>query len=161
MSGLREQLEEIRVSRGALTPEVLVAAARPPDHPLHSRIFDRPPGEAAEAWYQHQAHELIRSVRISFTDVSDRAPRSIRAFVAMPTTDAGAYVYEPTEQVVADPLKRAILMRTMERDWRTFKRRWEDFEEFSALLLADLCPPDDLESPPATAARPLQPASIA
>ena len=63
--GKREILESIAKSNGGrLTPELVVAAARDPEHPLHSE-FDWDDESAA---HQHRlaiARRIIRSVRIN------------------------------------------------------------------------------------------------
>lgn len=133
MNDLREQLTAIRKSHGRLTPEIVVEEARPEGHPLHARVFDRPPPEAAEAWYRQRAHEAIQSVRVRVARPDAESTIDIRAFVAVRDT-SGGYEYQPVEDVVSDPFQRALALREMERDWRTLQRRWEDFEEFAKMV---------------------------
>jgi hypothetical protein len=114
---LREQLQAIYDEHGKLTPELVVQAARVPSHPLHDRVFDRAPNEAAEAWYRHRAHELIQSVKVVYKEADENGPeRSVRAFHCVPSP-AGP-VYEPADEIVVDDFKRALLLREMERDWQ-------------------------------------------
>ncbi len=134
---LRDQLQTIHDDHGVLTPELVVQAARPKSHPLHDRVFDRPPKEAAESWYLHRAHELIREVRITYRDADENGPaRDVRAFHAV-RGESGVR-YEPVEKVAADPFSRQLLLRDMERDWRALHARYSAFGEFCDMVTADL-----------------------
>jgi hypothetical protein len=130
---LREQLQSIYDQHARLTPELVVQAARPKDHPLHARVFDRPPREAAEEYYRARAAELIRSVRIVYREATETEPqRTVRAFHAVATGDG--VVYEPVERVVSDGLLRELVLRDMERDWKDLYRRYGHFQEFLELV---------------------------
>lgn len=135
---LRDELLAIRAEHGVLTPAVVLEAARPKDHPLHSRVFDKPVKEAAEAYYLERAHELIRVARIRFPAVDTSDNRTLRAFQAVRGDDETGYVYEPTEEVATDPFVRQLVLREMEREWRQLKARYEHFTEFIAMVAADL-----------------------
>lgn len=135
--GLREHLQAIYDSHGKLTPELVVAEARPKSHPLHGYVFDRAPKEAAEAWYRHRAHELIQSYRITYQKSPDGPVQRVRGWCAV-RTEEGQYVYEPTEKVATDPFLRSLVLRDMEREWKQLHRRYGEFEEFVALITADL-----------------------
>jgi hypothetical protein len=134
---LREQLDEIYRKHGRLTPELVVQVARPKDNPLHPRVFDRAPREAAEAWYRQCAHELIQSVRVVYREADESGPeKTVRAFHAV-RGEAG-YNYEPLDKVVADDLARAIVLRDMEREWRQLFARYEQFSEFVDMVRHDV-----------------------
>jgi hypothetical protein len=84
-----------------------------------------------------QASELIRSVRVVYREGDDESPsRSVRAFHAV--RDEEGHGYEAAEDVAADPIKRAIVLRDMEREWHQMHRRYGDFEEFVKLGADDL-----------------------
>lgn len=134
MSDLREQLLAIRDKHGYLDPEVLVEEARDKNHPLHSRVFDRAPKDAAEAWYRHRAHELIQSVRIRY--IADERPKDLRAFVAVQRPEARRPVYEPVEQAMEDELTRKVVLAQMEREWKQLRARYGDLCEFAEMVLA-------------------------
>lgn len=138
MSSLRDQLQTIYEQHGKLTPELVVEAARPDDHPLHTRVFDRAPREAAEAWYRHRAHDLIQSVKVVYRDEAHHVDRSVRAFHAVRSDGPGSYTYEPVEKVVADPFTKQLVLREMEREWRQLLHRYESFREFTELVAGDL-----------------------
>lgn len=137
MSDLRQQLQAIYDQHGRLTPELVVEAARPENHPLHDRVFDRPEGEAAEAWYRHRAHDLIRCA-VVYRDADAKGPRSLRAFYAIPAAGPNKYVYEPLSRVVEDGLTRRLALREMERQWKELFRKFGEMEEFLRMVGDDL-----------------------
>lgn len=134
MSDLRGQLQAIYEEHGRLTPAVVVDAARPDDHPLHARfVWDD--AVAGELYRREQAHELIQSVRITYTR-QDNSQASVRAFHAV-RGDEG-HVYQPTDEILADPLLTKMLLADMKREWQTLRARYETFAEFRELVLADM-----------------------
>ena len=134
---LRDELQTIYAKHGQLTPELVVQEARGKDHPLHSFVFDRPPGEAAEAWYRHRAHSLITKARVVYKEADETGPeRSIRAFHAL-QTETG-FVYEPIERVATDDFSRKLLLASMEREWKQLFDRYKEFEEFLVLVNTDV-----------------------
>jgi len=134
VTGLREQLLVIREKRGSLTPQAVVDEARSPDHPLHDR-FEWDDAVAGEHWRREQAHELIRSVKVSY--VNDRGEhREIRSFHAV-RAPAG-HVYEPVDTIIEDPFVTKILLQDMEREWRALQARYDRFTEFYAMVQRDL-----------------------
>lgn len=134
MSDLRAVLDDIRKEHGRLTPRILVDVARDKQHPLHHHVYDRSPKDAAEAWYLNRAHELIQSIRVTYR--SGEQVKTVRAFHAVRVEDEqnGGYVYEPLETVAEDPFLRQLVLRDMEREWRTLERRYRDFDEFWRLI---------------------------
>lgn len=132
---LRDQIEAVYRVRGELTPQVLVDTARPATHPLHER-FEWDNKVAGEAYRRDQAHRLIQSVRVSY--ITDERPKDVRAFVAVPRPEQSQPNYEPIEDVLADPLKRQLVLSQMEREWRTMQARYGDLVEFSELVLQSL-----------------------
>lgn len=136
---LRDQLQAIYDEHGKLTPDLVVQVARPKNHPLHPRVFDRAPGEAAEAWYRHRAHELITSVRVVYKQADESGPeKTVRAFHAYRAPKSTGYVYEPLEKVVENDFARQIVLMDMEREWRQLHARYEGFVEFLEMVREDL-----------------------
>jgi hypothetical protein len=132
---LRDQLQAVYDQHGTLTPQLVVELARDPAHPLHGR-FDWDDRSAGEAWRREQARQLIRSVRVVYREADDKeAAKSVRAFHAV-RTEVGS-VFEPVEKVVADEFLSQLILRDMQRDWLTLKRRYESFEEFWRMVRAD------------------------
>lgn len=133
---LRDQLAAIHQQRGYLTPALVVDEARPADHPLHDR-FEWDNSIAGEAYRQGQAHELIRSVRVTYKLADENNEKKTTRSWQSVRTERG-YVYEPVEKVVEDPLLRRIVLAEMERDWQALKRRYQNFAEFAAMVREDL-----------------------
>lgn len=138
MRDARNELLRIRDDVGEITPDTVLEAARPRGSVLHGYVFDKAPKDAAEAYYRARAHSLIRIVRIRYPTTDPTDKRTLRAFHAVRETDPPRYVYEPAEEVAADPLRRALVLRDMERDWRTLKARYEGFQEFAVMILRDI-----------------------
>lgn len=133
---VREQLDAIREKYGYLDPEIVREEARPKTHPLHDRVFDRPPKEAAEAWYLHRAHELIQSVRVRYVS-DDGRPKDVRAFLAVPGERVRP-TYEPLEEVMQDDTKWRIVLAQMKREWQTLQARYGDLVEFVEMVRKDV-----------------------
>jgi hypothetical protein len=134
---LRDHLQAIYDERGELTPALVVDVARDDRHPLHTR-FEWNNTLAAEKYRRHQAHELIKSVRLTYQSPRTGEPVSIRAFHAVRKPDTNRYAYEPTAVVMQDPMVMRLLLAEMHRDWEAFKRRYEEFEEFWAMVTGEV-----------------------
>lgn len=131
---LRDQLQQIYDQHQKLHPALVVNEARDENHPLHDR-FEWDDSIAGEAWRRQQAHELIKSVRITYRK-ADESENSVRAFHAVRSEQG--YTYEPTEKVVADPFTAKLVLADMEREWKALFRRYNEFDEFYAMVRADL-----------------------
>lgn len=135
MADLRTELLAIREQFGQLTPHNVVEAASAEDHPLHDR-FEWNDDVAAHKYRLSQARQLIRVVRETYTDRQGH-PADVRTFHAIPRAEGGM-AYEPLSEVVADDIASQILLRSMEREWRLLKARYERFSEFRSIVLRDL-----------------------
>lgn len=133
---LRDHLQAIYDERGELTPALVVDVARDDRHPLHTR-FEWNNTMAAEKYRRGQAHELIRSVRLTYISTKTNEPITIRAFHAVKKPDTNQYAYEPMQIIMQDPMVMRLLLTEMRRDWEAFKRRYEEFEEFWAMIVDD------------------------
>lgn len=136
MSDLRQHLTALYAERGQLTPQIVVDDARPGDSPLHHR-FEWDNDIAGEAYRRVQAQQLIRSVKISFPEsapVPER--RSIRAFSSIRNSgsDEQSEGYAPTEDVLATDFGRKVLLRDLEREISSLKRKYGHLKEFAALM---------------------------
>lgn len=137
--GLRSILNEIREDYGRLTPAIVLSEARKPEHPLHAYAAFKwdDDAAAAEAYRLQVARELIRVVRVSYKatdEAGGETVRSVRAYHALPTADRDEFEYDPIDEVLADPMKRRILMRDMERQIDELVGRYEHFKEFWDLM---------------------------
>lgn len=135
MSDLRSQLTSIYQQRGELTPQSVVDEARPDEHPLHHR-FEWDDAVAGEAYRRVQASELIRSVKVVFNESPAGERKSIRAFSSLSQTDdPDRRGYAPTEELVENELTRAILLRNLEREISSLKRKYGHLREFSDVMV--------------------------
>lgn len=134
MSDLREHLTALYTERGQLTPQDVVDDARPDDSPMHHR-FEWDDEVAGEAYRRVQAQQLIRSVKIAFPS-SAPAPerRSVRAFSSVRGTDAESEGYAPTEDVIATDFGHKVLLRDLEREIASLKRKYSHLKEFAELM---------------------------
>lgn len=128
-ANLREHLLAIRDEHGALTPQLVVDAARDAAHPLHTR-FEWDDSKAAEKWRLEQASQLLR---VTYRPIAGK-PTDLRAFSAVRGEDTPTSDYVPTEEALADPFTRELLLRSMKRDWQTFKRRYDQMSEFASYV---------------------------
>jgi len=132
-TNLRDHLQAIRDEHGTLTPALVVDLARDPEHPLHSR-FEWDDSVAAEKWRLEQAGQLLR---VTYKPIPGK-PRDLRAFSAVKGEDTPTSEYMPTEEVLANPFTRELLLKQLKRDWQTFKRRYDHMAEFAAFITAQL-----------------------
>jgi hypothetical protein len=129
---LREHIQAVYDKHGRLNADLVVAAARPKRSPLHPYVFDRAPADAAEAWYRHRAHELIRSVEVVYKQADETgAERRVRAFHSV--HDDRGYAFEPAEKVADDPFLARLVLQQMEREYRALQARYGGMAEFVAL----------------------------
>ena len=133
---LRDELEAIRDRHGELTPKAVVAEARDPGHPLHSR-FEWDDAVAGEAYRLDQARGLIRKVRITYVEATDKSPAKQTRFYQSVRTETGSS-YRPSPEIAADPFQRKLVLADMEREWQALKRRYADFAEFAEMVRRDI-----------------------
>lgn len=135
-TALTGPLLAIRDEHGELTPQLVVDVARDEAHPLHSR-FEWNDSVAGEAFRREQAHRLIQKAKIEVRPPSDDGPpRLIRTFVAVPKTDG--YAFDPVTEVAEDPFRRQVVLNSMEREWKALFKRYQEYEEFFAVVRRDL-----------------------
>lgn len=137
MTDYRMHLQEIYDRFGRLTPELVLDTARDRDNPLHGYIFDRSPGQAAEAWYRQRASELIRRYRVTFRIDEAAEPISIRAWQSVPAAD-GRRVYLASDEIARDPALSALALQEAERDWKALFRKYGHLKQFIEMVQATL-----------------------
>lgn len=134
MSDLRSELTGVYQTRGELTPQVVVDEARPEGAPLHHR-FEWDDSLAGEQYRLIQAARLIRSVRIEYTSPQSEEKKFIRAFSSLHESgEPERQGYAPTEEILENDVTRRILLRNMERDIATLKRRYGHLKEFAQMM---------------------------
>jgi hypothetical protein len=126
-TGLRSIYED----RGRLSPEEVVEIATPADHPMHD-LFEWDDTQAAHNYRVWQAGQMIRSVKILVTGVTNDEPDEfkIREWIPARSIGLGKGYYLPEERVRQDPAARARLLRKMQRDIAAVRRRYEHMDEF-------------------------------
>jgi hypothetical protein len=131
MTNLRAALTDIYTTYGELTPQLVVDEARPKGAPLHDR-FEWDDKVAGEAYRRVQAGQLIRSVQIEYVP-GER--KYVRAFASVrQTADPEKRGYQPTEEILEDPLASEILLRECERAITDLKLKYGHLAEFRELL---------------------------
>lgn len=133
MADLRSELLAIRAEYGQLTPRAVVDTARDPDHVLHP-YFEWDDEAAAEAYRLVQARALIATVKVTYTRPDGDLGR-VREFHSIRRADGRAF--EPVDEIIADEVTLGVLLRSMERDWRQLKARYDRFDEFWRLVRGD------------------------
>jgi len=134
MSDLRSELTGLYQKHGELTPQVVVDEARAVDAPLHHR-FEWDDTVAGEKYRLVQAAQLIRAVRIEYKTADSGERKFVRAFASL--HDSGEperQGYAPTEEIVQNDLSRKILLRNLEREIATLKRRYGHLAEFAEII---------------------------
>lgn len=134
MSNLRDVLTEIYRERGELTPQLVVNEARDPAHQLHSR-FEWDDTIAGEAYRQVQAAEIIRSVKLVYSETPKGGRKYVRAFSSLNQTENTAKGYVPTEELVRDDISRRLLLQQLKRDIETLKRKYGHLKEFGEMVV--------------------------
>lgn len=132
-------LRDIYERQGSLSPELVVQAAVPENHPLHNR-FEWDDSVAGPLYRLEQAAHLIRSVKVVIEREPERPPIKVRAFVAREEMGLaerpGEYV--PVDEVVQSDVMRTAWFRRLADDWQRLKARAAGSQEFADMVLADL-----------------------
>ena len=134
---LRTHLQALNDQHGYLTPQLVVDAARPKNSPLHAAVFNRSVQDAASEYYLQRARDLIRKVRVQYVQPDDTLAEA-PGFVSVPVERTSGRVYRRSDEVAADPLLAAMVLREAERAWRTLKARYGHLEEFFRLVRDDI-----------------------
>jgi hypothetical protein len=135
VGNLKDELMAIREKRGMLTPRIVFEEAKRKNHPLHDKVFDVEPKEAAERYYIANAARLLR---VTFRTTVDDRPADLREFWAVKgTPESPETQYVPMEEIIQDPISRQVMLQQMMRDWNRFKGRYKVYSEFIQLVLND------------------------
>lgn len=118
-----DELAAIHERHGALTPPVVVDAARPKDAPLHN-VFEWDNKKAAESYRIDQARHLIRAVEI-VTDTNGKES-SAPIYVHIPTP---APTYERVDVVVKQPDQFALALMSMNKRLQESKHAIDVLEQ--------------------------------
>jgi hypothetical protein len=134
---LEDLLREVyEANDHVLTAEAVVVAATPHTHPLHHRFtWDDKLG--AHLNRLREASDLIRSVRVRF--IRDEEEFKVRLFHC--ERDLGGATpgaYRSLDDIEGDPVAQQLLLRAMERDFISLKRRYAHMSAWVSLLRKEL-----------------------
>lgn len=134
MASVRDELRRIHNSNGGkLTPAAVVKAARSPKSPLHNR-FEWDDSVAGEKYRLIQAGDLIREQRVEYAR-DRRGPKTVREYTSTyQAGDAERGAYRATEDVMANEMSAAIVLRSFERALSDLKRQYGHLKEFGEML---------------------------
>lgn len=124
-----EELERIRSTHGALTPNLVVQRASSPDSPLHE-AFEWEDEEAAREYRLSQARYLIRHVVVK--RINSKPVEAVRAFVQVEV--AGERRYEPTQDALSDPFLRAQVLHRARSEMNSFIHKYSHLEELAGII---------------------------
>ncbi len=131
---IRDHLRTLYDTHGRLTPDLVVRAARPKTHPLHSH-FEWNNAKAGKDWRRVQAAQMIRTVKVTRNSETSQASRMPREWHCV--RDESGHHYEPIDRILSDDFMGQLVLRDMERDWTQLKERYETFQEFWELVKRD------------------------
>jgi hypothetical protein len=129
---------------GYITPELVVEAATPEDHPLHPH-FEWDDGEAAHKFRLSQAGGLIRRVdRITVSSPdTEPAESTVREFIRFTAhvDESGEThandAYLSVDQVGSNPVLKNAFLLQMRRDWMTLRRKYQNYQEFWDMIAGE------------------------
>src|SRR6185312_1813940 len=116
--------------KGELTPGDVINDARDDRSPLHA-FFEWDDGKAAEQHRLDQARGLIRAVVAVYVDDKNPA-RRMSAFVHIP--DGEASHYRDTMHALSQKRTREVVLRQAWREFQSWRRRYEELDEFAGLF---------------------------
>ena len=125
---------------GRISPAIVLEAARDPASPLHDH-FEWDDDRAAEQYRLAQAGQLIRRWRGVLTRAAGEDGRvavTITRRVESPAAGRakGAASYIALEDILADPVRRDDLLRTVLRELRAYRRRYAGLAALGAVWAA-------------------------
>jgi hypothetical protein len=127
---LRDELQRLFDRDGELSPEQVLAEAKPASSPLHG-YFEWNNSAAAAQYRLSQARDLIRRCKVTVETAPETTVR-VRAFVNVP--DAG---YKPVEQALASA-DRDVVFQQCQREIAALRRKYQNLLDFDAVLTAAL-----------------------
>lgn len=123
-----QAFDRIRAEHGVVTPQLILEAARSSGSAFHPHITWDVEKAALKAQL-HEAQEILRAVvtviRLGDRDVTVRKYHPVQGVdrSGKPCTD-----YQTLETVLADPLKRDVLLADFKSDYERYRARWEVME---------------------------------
>lgn len=124
------ELQRLQREHGAkITARIVVDEARHPESPFHP-IFEWDNLRAGELYREHQARQVIASIRVVHRD-SHNTPQLQRVFVNVTETvgEDEQRCYMPISRVLSDAELFEQVRQQFARDLEAFERRYESFTD--------------------------------
>lgn len=135
-----DELIRIRnANNGELSAEAILEASRDKSSVLHRDIFSLSQAKAAREYYLERARRLPRSIRVTYSEAPTRevAPfRVVTIHRRRPETGRRIQVWDPTDEALASPEKRAEVLARALRDLARCRRVYADLSELTAVFSA-------------------------
>lgn len=116
---------------GTLLPEIVVAEARNPKHPLHKK-FEWNNTKAAQEYRLWQARQLIRVCVQILPNIKD----PVHVFCSLSTDRPTGQGYRVTTEVMSEPERRAQLLQDALFDMNTFVKKYAVLKELAEVFQA-------------------------
>ena len=125
-----ERLTYLQEKYGRVTPVDIVEDARSEASPLH-KAFEWNDTAAAKAFREHQARQMIKSVRVIYDEDAAQEPR--RAFVNVIREGEGQ-MYLTSARVMGDEGLRQQVLEKAKADLKAWRHRYHDLTELSNIF---------------------------
>lgn len=130
------EFERIRKQYGELDPDVILKEASDKTNPLHSEIYSLDDGDAAIEHRKEIIRGMIRSIEVVRIEMP-KTPMRVYEVIRKPTeAKPQRNVYTTTEEVLADPMARADLLRNAINDAIAYRRKYSALQELSKVIAA-------------------------
>lgn len=126
---LVKELQSLEKQHGALTPQLVVDAARSVDSPLHDS-FDWNDESAADKYRLSQARQMITTVQVEFADRTQDAFFHVQ--VSGPSGSQGMYL--SSEKVISDIELHAQVVDKARQELEYWQRKYDELQEAPLLL---------------------------
>jgi hypothetical protein len=144
---VRDELARIAENNdGRLNPDTIVDAARSRKSILHD-YFQWDDSVAGEQFRRAQAIVLIKKIRFTIVlhdpETKQIGFKTVRQYQSRPSQRGPGGGYEDIEDIMSDSEKRTELLQAAFAELSAFRRRYEDLEELSSVLMAidEVLPP--------------------
>ncbi len=118
---------------GGLCPEDVIEDARKTTSPLHE-FFEWNNAKAAHEHRLERARHITRSLVVTYTDVRNTGPQTMRALVCLESRKDEAHTYVPTMTVMSNAAMRKELVAQALRELAGWRKRYAHLKELSNLF---------------------------
>jgi len=129
-----EELERLKEqSNGELMTKDVVNAARPADNPLH-RCFEWRDDVASERWREHQARQVISSIRVVTTNEHSGQEELVQCYVSLQGEADEPRAYVSVAKVVENEELFERARQQFIKELQAFKLRYQRFTSLRRLV---------------------------